>query len=140
VPVGAEQLDPDRASAGARAQAGVIARALRAVWANVGFIAVAAVMVYCVVHAFDPPRLNWGDSMSDYNVMTSGRNFQKYGFLNLRFTPRLMDPAYTRSFEPVFIYTHYPQLPDLMNGVLRTVFGMETLTQFRFVALAFSFA
>jgi hypothetical protein len=40
----------------------------------------------------------------------------------------------------MFLYTHYPQLPDLMNGVLRVVFGLETLTQFRFVALAFSFS
>jgi len=112
---------------------------LQRVWRNAAFICVALVLVYCVVHAFDPPRLNWGDSMSDYNVMTSGRNFQKYGFLHLHLTPLLLDPAFTRSFEPVFVYTHYPQLPDLMNGVLRTVFHMDSLVQFRFVALAFSF-
>jgi len=115
-------------------------RFARTAWKNIGFLCAAAVLIYCVVHAFDPPRLNWGDSMSDYNVMTSGRNFQKYGFLNLHLTPLLMDPAYTRSFEPLFVYTHYPQLPDLMNGVLRVFFGMETLTQFRFIALAFSFS
>jgi hypothetical protein len=117
-----------------------VGRLLRGVWNNIGFICTALVLVYCVVHGFDPPRLNWGDSMSDYNVMTSGRNFQKYGFLHLRLTPLLLDPAFTRSFEPVFIYTHYPQLPDLMNGVLRTAFHMDSLVQFRFVALAFSFS
>jgi hypothetical protein len=114
-------------------------RLAQTAWNNIGFVCVALVFIYCVVHAFDPPRLNWGDSMSDYNVMTSGRNFQKYGFLHLRLTPLLLDPAFTRSFEPVFVYTHYPQLPDLMNGVLRTVFRMDSLVQFRFVAMAFSF-
>jgi len=114
-------------------------RLAQSAWNNVGFVCVALVLIYCVVHAFDPPRLNWGDSMSDYNVMTSGRNFQKYGFLHLRLTPLLLDPAFTRSFEPVFVYTHYPQLPDLMNGVLRTAFRMDSLVQFRFVAMAFSF-
>jgi hypothetical protein len=38
------------------------------------------------------------------------------------------------------IYTHYPQLPDLMNGVERTVFRMSTVAQFRLVALLFSFS
>jgi hypothetical protein len=117
-----------------------VERAARVAWKNIGFLCVAAVLIYCVVHAFDPPRLNWGDSMSDYNVMTSGRNFQKYGFLKLRLTPLLMDPAYTRSFEQMFVYTHYPQLPDLMNGALRVFLGMQSLTQFRLVALAFSFS
>jgi hypothetical protein len=109
-------------------------------WRNVGFVCVALVFVYCVVHAFDPPRLNWGDSGSDYNVMTAGRNFQKYGFVTLRFTPHLLDPAVMSTADPSKIYTHYPQLPDLMNGVLRVGFGLSTLTQFRFVAIAFSFA
>ena len=99
------------------------------------------VLGFCVVHAFDPPRLNWGDSGSDYNVMGSGRAFQKYGFLKLRLTPFLLDPSVmTTKDSQVFIYTHYPQLPDLMNGVLRVVFRMNDLVQFRFVALAFSFA
>ncbi|MGH9888307.1 MAG: ArnT family glycosyltransferase, partial [bacterium] len=116
----------------------MIARALRAVWANIGFVAVAAVLVYCVVHAFDPPRLNWGDSASDYNAMTAGRNFVKYGFWNLKLTPHVMDPALMTEADRVLIYTHYPQLPDVMNGVLR-VFGLTDLVQFRFVALLFSF-
>lgn len=109
-------------------------------WRNIGFIFVALVAVFCIVHAFDPPRLNWGDSGSDYNVMESGRNFQKYGFLKLRLTPFLLDPGVMTQFDRAMIYTHYPQLPDLMNGVLRVVFRMSDLVQFRFVALCFSFA
>jgi hypothetical protein len=113
--------------------------ALSALWRNLGFVCTAAVLIYCVIHAFDPPRLNWGDSGSDYNVMMSGLNFQKYGFLRLRLTPFLIDPAYMTPADRVFIYTHYPQLPDLMNGVYRTVFHLSDLVQFRFIALAFSF-
>src|SRR6476469_3668600 len=97
-------------------------RALTWLGANIGFVCVAMVLVYCVVHAFDPPRLNWGDSGSDYNVMSSGRNFAKYGFLKLRLTPYLLDPARMTADDKALIYTHYPQLPDLMNGVLRVVF------------------
>lgn len=115
-------------------------KALTAAWQNVGFICIALVAVYCVVHAFDPPRLNWGDSASDYNVMTSGRNFAKYGFLHLRLTPFVLDPAYMTNADSAMVYTHYPQLPDLMNGLERTLFGFTDLVQFRFVALMFSFS
>jgi hypothetical protein len=111
-----------------------------AAWRSIGFVAVAIALTYCVVHAFDPPRLNWGDSASDYNVMTAGRNFANYGFIKLHFTPFLIDPALMRRGDRAMIYTHYPQLPDLMNGFLRTAFGMSDIVQFRFVSLAFSFA
>lgn len=107
--------------------------------ANVGFVCIAIVLVYCVIHAFDPPRLNWGDSGSDYNVMTAGRNFQKYGFLRLHLTPYLLDPSLMSDADRSMIYTHYPQLPDLMNGLERTVLHLSTIVQFRFVALMFSF-
>ncbi|HEV8449379.1 MAG TPA: glycosyltransferase family 39 protein [Gemmatimonadaceae bacterium] len=115
-------------------------KVLTAAWQNLGFICVAFVLVYCLVHAFDPPRLNWGDSASDYNVMTSGRNFAKYGFLHLRLTPFVLDPAYMTNADSAMVYTHYPQLPDLMNGLERTVFGFTDLVQFRLVALIFSFS
>jgi hypothetical protein len=106
---------------------------------HLGVLCAAAVFVYCVIHAFDPPRLNWGDPGSDYNVMTAGRNFQHYGFLKLHLTPYLLDPASMTAGDRALIYTHYPQLPDLMNGIERTVFGMSQLAQFRLVSLCFSF-
>ena len=115
-------------------------KVLKAAWRNAGFICVAIMLVYCVIHAFDPPRLNWGDSASDYNVMTSGRNFAKYGFLKLRLTPFVLDPAFMTKADSAMIYTHYPQLPDLMNGLERSLFGFTDLVQFRLVALAFSFS
>ena len=107
---------------------------------NIGFVAVAAALVFCAVHLFDPPRINWGDSGSDYNVMTSGRNFVKYGFFRLHLTPHLLDPAsIVADRDRVYIYTHYPQLSDLMNGLERMIFGFSRIEQFRVVALLFSF-
>jgi ADP-heptose:LPS heptosyltransferase len=119
----------------------IVAGFAHGAWRNIGFVAVALVLVYCLVHVFDPPRLNWGDSNSDYNVMVAGRNFARYGFIHMKFTPVLLDaPLLQMPDDRILIYTHYPQLPDVMNGVLRVVFGMTELTQFRIVALAFSFA
>jgi ADP-heptose:LPS heptosyltransferase len=121
--------------------ADVLKRAAAAVWRHIGVVCLVLALAYCVVHAFDPPRLNWGDSGSDYNVMSSGRNFAQYGFLKLRLTPILIDAAYLKMPDDrAFIYTHYPQLPDLMNGMLRAAFGLRELPQFRLVALAFAFA
>jgi hypothetical protein len=113
--------------------------ALTRIWRNIGFLAVALVLIYCVIHAFEPPRLNWGDSGSDYNVMIAGRNFARYGFLNLRLTPNLLDRSVMTNADSGMIYTHYPQLPDLANGVLRKVLGMSDVVQFRLVALLVSF-
>ncbi|HEY6219549.1 MAG TPA: glycosyltransferase family 39 protein [Gemmatimonadaceae bacterium] len=112
---------------------------LAALWRQIGFVCAGIVAIYCVVHAFDPPRLNWGDSGSDYNVMTAGRNFARYGFLELRLTPNLIDRSVMTAADSGLIYTHYPQLPDLMNGVFRSVLRMSDVVPFRFMALLFSF-
>jgi len=119
----------------------IVARSAAGAWRNIGFFAVGVVFLYCLVHVFDPPRLNWGDSNSDYNVMVAGRNFARYGFIHMKFTPVLLDaPLLQMPDDRILVYTHYPQLPDVMNGVLRVAFGMTELAQFRLVALAFSFA
>jgi ADP-heptose:LPS heptosyltransferase len=127
------EFPPERPPLGYR---GVLA----ALGRNIGFIAVAIVLIYCIVGAFDPPRLNWGDSASDFNAMSSGRNFDEYGFIKLRLTPVVFDLAAMTPQDSSLVYTHYPQLPDLMNGLERRLFGFTDIVQFRFVALAFSFA
>jgi hypothetical protein len=115
--------------------------AFLALWRNIGFACLIPAFLYCVAGAFDPPRLNWGDSGSDYNVMAAGQGFQKYGFLELRLTTNLMDrAAWVRDDSVSMKYTHYPQLPELANGVYRKVFGLSTFTQFRLIAIAISFA
>ena len=107
---------------------------------NIGFIAATIVLVYCIVAAFDPPRLNWGDTSSDYNTMIAGRNFARYGFTALRWTPHLLDTAAMYRGDSNMVYTHYPQLPELMNGALRTVAQFpDDLVPFRLFALAVSF-
>jgi hypothetical protein len=72
--------------------------------------------------------------------MTSGRNFDKYGFIKLRLTPVVLDESVMTPEDSSFVYTHYPQLPDVMNGLERRFLGFSDIVQFRFVALAFSFA
>lgn len=109
------------------------------IWRNVGFIAAAVALLFCAIHAFDPPRLNWGDPGSDFNTMEGGRNFREYGFLGLQLTPYLLDPKIMTSADSVMIYTHYPPLPVWANGVMRYA-GMSELVQFRFAALVISFA
>ncbi|MDB4938032.1 MAG: hypothetical protein JWP87_5004 [Labilithrix sp.] len=78
-----------------------------------------------------PLRMNWGDTMSDSNVQTSGRYFARYGFVNLRFTPVIdVGPLRPDSLR----YTHYPPLPDLVNGVQQALFGEADISTFRIFA------
>jgi hypothetical protein len=114
---------------------------MKTLWRNIGFICLAVALVYCAIGAFDPPRLNWGDFGSDYNVMAAGQSFQKYGFVELRLTTNLMDRAtWVRDDSLLMRYTHYPQLPELANGAYRKLFGLSDFVHFRLIALAFSFA
>jgi hypothetical protein len=107
----------------------------RLVWRRIGFVTAGIAAIYLIVHAFEPARLNWGDPVSDFNVMTSGRNFARYGFRSLHFTPLLIDQSVMTPRDSGMIYTHYPQLPDLANGVLRVVFRIDSLAVFRLCAL-----
>jgi hypothetical protein len=84
--------------------------------------------------AFEPVRLNWGDPTSDFNATTAGRYFRDYGFLPLRLTPVLdIGPLRDDSLR----YTHYPPLPDLVNGAWQSL-GLSELWQFRWAALVVS--
>lgn len=79
----------------------------------------------------EPLRINWGDPWSDCNVQTSGRYFAKYGFIRNAFTPIIdvgpLDAGSTR-------YTHYPPLPDLVNGVQQRLFGESDIATYRILA------
>ncbi len=101
----------------------------RGVVALVGF---AFAAIFLLATHGDPVRMNWGDPMSDGNAMTSGRYFADEGFLRTAMTP-VLDADSLR-------YTHYPPLPDLVNGAQRALFGFDSIAQFRWLAAACSLA
>ncbi len=102
----------------------------------VSAIATGAVVAYLIASAPQPLRLNWGDPWSDLNVLTSGRFFARDGFARLAFTPVIdVGPLTDESLR----YTHYPPLPDILNGFEQTIFGAADISVFRIVALAFTF-
>lgn len=82
-----------------------------------------------------PVRTNWGDSWSDLNVQTSGRYFAETGFISNRFTPICdVGPRRAESLQ----YTHYPPLPDLINGLQQTLFGPVDIATYRILADLFA--
>lgn len=86
--------------------------------------------IFLLATRTQPIRLNWGDPLSDANVQTSGRYFANYGFARLGFTPVIdVGPLDETSLR----YTHYPPLPDLVNGLLQKL-GATDIATFRLVA------
>ena len=81
------------------------------------------------------PDLSHGDEFSDANVLNAGENFARFGFVKCRFLP-MFEPQLK---EPAELYTHYPPLPDIINGALRKVFKTDSLYFFRGIALLFAF-
>lgn len=81
------------------------------------------------------PDLDHGDEFSDANVLNAGENFVKFGFIKCRFLP-----MYEPNLDvPQNLYTHYPPLSEIINGLLRIIFKTNSLTFFRGVALFFAF-
>jgi len=105
-------------------------------WLRLAFsLCLAAVAAYLIVSAFEPFRTNWGDPWSDGNAMTAGRYFARDGFVKTAFTPILdVGPLDQDSLR----YTHYPPLPDLVNGVEQTLLGGGSLAIHRLIAIALS--
>jgi len=100
------------------------------------FIAcLALVGLYLLESAFEPFRTNWGDPWSDGNALTSGRHFAEEGFIKLAFTPRVDIGPIT---DTTLVYTHYPPLPDLVNGFLQWSTGGNHLAFYRIIAIFFS--
>ena len=80
------------------------------------------------------PDLDHGDEYGDANVMDAGRNFAKFGFIRCRFLPTFE----VQLDKPENLYTHYPTLPENINGLLRKIFKTDSLRFFRSIALFFA--
>ena len=76
------------------------------------------------------PELDHGDEYSDANVLNAGENFVRFGFIACRFLP-MFEP---QAAAPSDLYTHYPPLPDIVNG-LRIGFSLSLLLYASIVTL-----
>lgn len=102
---------------------------------KVGWIVVALSAAYLVLTIGEPLRMNWGDPWTDCNALITGHFFDKYGFVKLAFTPIIdIEPLTRDSLR----YTHYPPLPDIINGVQQRIHGAADLPVFRAPAIALS--
>jgi hypothetical protein len=102
---------------------------------NYQLIIIIILFIFIIVPRLYFSDLDHGDEFSDANVLNAGENFVKLGFIECRFLP---------AFEPQIdapsnLYTHYPPLPDIINGLLRLIFKTDSLRFFRGVSLFFAF-
>jgi len=81
------------------------------------------------------PDLDHGDEFSDANALNAGENFVKFGFFRCKFLP-MLEPHFDK---PQDLYTHYPPLPDIINGLERALFKTNSLYFFRSLSLLFAF-
>jgi|GEM_PF-2403847 len=95
---------------------------------SMAIIAVIMLVIICFLSTNDVLWPN--DSYSDLNVLISGENFAKYGFLKLHFLP--VQYLGSLSDTPGY-YLHYPPLPNLINGLLQRA-GIKSLSVMRIIS------
>lgn len=92
--------------------------------ATVGLVLVMLVIVF----ALSTSHVLWPDDQySDMNTLMSGENLATHGLIRLRMLPVHYIGAMT---DPPSYYTHYPPLPNIMNGLVRIV-GIGSLPVMR---------
>lgn len=98
-----------------------------------GSIAIA--LVYLLIHAREPLRLNIGDPWSDANVLSSINYVKSDGFLATSFTDILdVGPLTADSYR----YIHYPPLAEIFYGAVGKYLGVSDIGTFRLFGLMFS--
>lgn len=79
----------------------------------------------------EPLRLNWGDPWSDSHIQQHGRYFAEYGFIRNAFIAVTdVGPLTDESLK----YTHYPPLPDIINGTQQWILGPVGIATHRLFA------
>ena len=73
------------------------------------------------------PLVHPGDPYSDANALIGGQYFAEKGFWTTKLLPNQV-PGLGWEFPD--LYTHYPPLPEIVNGLQRRL-GLHTLAQFR---------
>lgn len=61
---------------------------------------------------------SYSDTYSDANVLMAGNHFRDYGFKHLYFLPTKGPISIEQPYE---FYTHYPPLPDIINGFFKSI-------------------
>jgi hypothetical protein len=93
--------------------------------------------IYLFSTRTQPLRLNWGDPWSDSHVQQHGRYFAEYGFIHNAFIAVTdVGPLRPDSLK----YTHYPPLPDIINGLEQRILGPSDISTYRFFADLFALA
>lgn len=107
----------------------------RSIVDKLGLIVAVVAGGFLVATIAQPLRMNWGDPWTDCNALVTGRFFSTYGFVKTAFTPIIdIEPLTPDSLR----YTHYPPLPDLMNGLQQDLHGEADIAFFRAPAIALS--
>jgi hypothetical protein len=107
----------------------------RSIVDTIGLIVPTVATAFLVATIGQPLRINWGDPWTDCNALITGRFFSKYGFVNTAFTPIIdVEPLKPDSLR----YTHYPPLPDIMNGLQQDLHGDADISVFRAPAIVLS--
>lgn len=91
------------------------------------------VTAYSTWYARESLFIDRGDAYADCFVLVSGRHFADHGFAACRFLP-IHQPGPLA--DPPELYTHYPPLPDWINGWQRILLGWDSLFLFRLAPIA----
>ena len=102
----------------------------RAAWA-----VIAIVTLHSLWYARESIAVDRGDAYADCFVLVSGKHFAEEGFSACKWLP-VHQPGPLD--DPPQVYTHYPPLPDWVNGFQRIAFGWDSLFQFRLLPIAFT--